>query len=138
MTERRVLRAMWIGVAVQVIGGAVDLHWHATHHEFERASQQVQAHWLAWLGVGIVLVAAASALTRLTAGERRGGYQAVLIGCLLFAAVSVWHFIEHANGADPQVAHVFLYLSYFGIIAAVAWLTLTARRSAARSRASLG
>jgi high-affinity Fe2+/Pb2+ permease len=63
-----------------------------------------------------------------TAAGHRGYWLAVLSGGV-YAIVSVWHFIEHANGNDPQVAHLFLYVGAAGMIAGAVLGLASARRS---------
>jgi hypothetical protein len=125
---RPFLIAIWVGVGVQIAGRILDGIWHATNDEFEAASQQLEAHWLLWLGVIITVVAASLAVARVPAGERNWGYSLLLAGGLLYVPVSIWHFIEHANLNDPQVAHYLLALGQGTMIAgAIAALVLTRR-----------
>jgi hypothetical protein len=126
---KRYLLALWAAVAVQIAGRIVDGIWHANHEEFEGASQQLEAHWLLWLGVVLTLAVAALAATRLPARERNAGYAIILAGGALYVPVSVWHFIEHANLNDPELAHYLLGLGQVAIIAgAVLAAVLTLRR----------
>jgi hypothetical protein len=126
---KRFLAALWVGVAVQVGGRILDGIWHANHDEFEGASQQLEAHWLLWLGVLLTLAVAALAVIRLPASERTAGYSLVLAGGALYVPVSVWHFIEHANLNDPEVAHYFLALGQIAIlVGAVVAAILSLRR----------
>jgi hypothetical protein len=99
------LTAVWIGVVVQIAGRILDGIWHANHEEFEAAAQQLEAHWLLWLGIVITLAAAILAVTRLPVSERNPGYGLTVAGGALYVPVSVWHFVEHANYNDPEVAH---------------------------------
>jgi hypothetical protein len=103
------LRALWIGALLFVTGIVLDLRWHLEHDEFEGVSQQFEAHWLLWLGVLATLVVAYVGVRRvdIPSLERRG-YAFVLGSGLAYTAVAVWHFIEHANHQDPEVAHVLL------------------------------
>jgi hypothetical protein len=124
------LLALWAGVVIQVAGRILDGVWHANHDEFEGASQQLQAHWLLWLGILLTLAVAALAIVRLPAGERNGGFTIVLAGGALYLPVSVWHFVEHANHNDPELAHYLLALGQVAIIGgAVAAAVLTRRRA---------
>jgi hypothetical protein len=52
------------GVALFVLGRLIDLWGHATHPEFETASDQLRAHAVVWAGALVMLWAAALALTR--------------------------------------------------------------------------
>ncbi len=133
MSVRRhpLLTAVWIGVVVQIGGRILDGIWHANHDEFEAASQQLEAHWLLWLGVAITLVAAALALVRLPQSERNGGYSVILAGGALYVPVAIWHFVEHANHSDPELAHYLLAVGQVLILAgALAAAVLTRRRHA--------
>jgi FtsH-binding integral membrane protein len=107
------------GLVIFLAGIARDLQWHATHdtqREFETAAKQVEVHWLLWVGVTLVLVACWMALTRSPANGARRGYLLTAASGTVYTVVSVWHFIEHANGADPQVAHAFLYAASVGLV----------------------
>jgi hypothetical protein len=124
---RPYLLAAWIGIAVQIGGRILDARWHATHDEFEAASQQLEAHWLLWLGVLVTLVAAGLALARLTA-EERPGFSLLFGFTAIYVAISVWHFIEHANHNDPTLPHVLLAIGAIGMLVGVVLATLRARR----------
>ncbi len=116
---------MWIAVAVMLLGRALDLQWHATHDEFEGASEQLQAHWLLWLGVLFVLAVAA-------VGVREGiggiGFRLTLLSAAVYVPVATWHFIEHANGTDPELAHVLLAITTLGVVAGVIVASVEAAR----------
>jgi uncharacterized membrane protein YeaQ/YmgE (transglycosylase-associated protein family) len=115
------LRLLLLATAVAIAGRLLDARWHATHDEFEGASEQLEAHWLAWLGVAAMIGAAAYAVRH---EGRRAGYVLVLLGGAVYATVGTWHFIAHANGEDPEVAHVFLVLANLllltGVVVALA------------------
>lgn len=117
------------GVALFVLGRLIDLWWHATHPEFETASDQVRAHAVVWAGAVVMLWAAALALIR---GSREGGFVAVAVGGLGYAAVAVWHFIEHANGRDPDLPHLLLLITNLVMFAGAAWVWLTRYRLSRR------
>jgi predicted membrane channel-forming protein YqfA (hemolysin III family) len=119
VVARRMNLAFAAGLVVFIAGIARDLQWHATHDtqkEFETASKQVEVHWLLWLGALTILIVSAEALRRSTSGHSRN-IRVAFGSAVVYACVSVWHFIEHANGNDPQVAHLFLYAAAIGIIA---------------------
>jgi hypothetical protein len=86
-------------------------------------------HWLLWIGALTVLVTSYLVIARSgTAGRDR--YQLIaFLSAALYAAVSVWHFVEHAKGNDPQVAHIFLYIGAVGIAAGCGLALWTASRS---------
>ncbi len=127
-TERRVLTAVWVGLGLWFAGRLVDARWHATHDEFEGTSQQIEAHWLAWLGVAVTLVVAVAGARRFAALRRSGGVRTLVAAGALYAVVGIWHFIEHANGSDPEVAHVLLALANAGMVIGAIVLTLSLRR----------
>ena len=113
---RRLDLALGIALLVFLAGVARDLQWHATHDtqaEFETASKQVEVHAILWLGALAMLIVSILALRRAGASSSVG-YRITLISAVAYAAIAVWHFIEHANGNDPQVAHVFVYASQLG------------------------
>jgi drug/metabolite transporter (DMT)-like permease len=114
-----------VGVAVFVAGRLIDLAWHATHPEFETAADQVRAHAVVWLGALLVLAAALVVVVR---GVPERGYVLVLIGAAGYAAVAVWHLIEHAQGRDPDLPHILLLVTNIAIFAGAAWVGLTAWR----------
>src|SRR4051794_2247146 len=108
MPRRNLRIALGAGLVVFLAGTARDLQWHATHdttQQFETASKQVEVHWILWLGALIIVVAAGLALRQVDQPGERGGYLLAFSAGLAYAVVSVWHFIEHADGADPQLAH---------------------------------
>lgn len=110
-------RAIWIGIAVQLAGRIVDGRWHATHDEFEGAAQQLEAHWLVWIGVLVTLIAAGSAMRRLAAEERNAGYPLVFWGAVLYVGVAAWHFLEHVAHNDPALPHILLVVTTVMMIA---------------------
>ena len=119
MTPSRIRVALAVGLLVFIAGGIRDTAWHATHDtqkEFETAATQAAVHWLLWAGALMLIVAAWLALREPGAGRQRTGARVALASGAAYAAVSVWHFIEHANGSDPNVAHVFLDLATAGLI----------------------
>jgi hypothetical protein len=95
--------------------------------EFETASKQAEVHWLLWLGALMVLAVTLLTLSRSPFPTRNRGYRLTFASTVLFAIVSVLHFIEHANGTDPELARIFLYGTSFAILAG-ATLTLIAGR----------
>jgi hypothetical protein len=114
-----------------VAGIARDLVWHATHNtqrEFETASKQVEVHWLLWLGVLVIVTTIGLTLARSEQTGLRRGYLIALVSGLLYVGVSVWHFVEHANGNDPQLAHLFLYAGAAGILTGGIAMLFDARR----------
>lgn len=125
----RFLQAVWVGIAVQIAGRILDARWHLTHDEFEATSQQFEAHWLLWLGVAITLVASGLALARLSRAERNSGFAVLFASCVFYSGIAIWHFIEHANHNDPDVAHVLLAIGQIAMIAGAIVTTVQARRT---------
>src|SRR5688500_14495265 len=107
MREKPAL-ALVAAVGVVIVGRLVDLQWHLTHDEFEGVSEQFRAHTVVWIGVLCVLGVTVFAIRR---GVRIPGIRLSLAGALLYVPVAIWHFIEHANGADPEIAHVMLAIA---------------------------
>jgi hypothetical protein len=132
------LRALWIAVAVQLAGRLLDLRWHLTHDEFEGTSEQLEAHWLLWLGV-LATIAVAAVVS--SDSERPAGWSGYLItlfsGCL-YVPVAVWHFIEHANGADPELAHVLLAVAGIGMVVGAILATVVVWRGRRRASGTPG
>jgi 4-hydroxybenzoate polyprenyltransferase len=115
---RRIDLALGISVLVFLAGIVRDLQWHATHdtqREFETASKQVEVHAILWLGALAILVVSALALKRAQT-RSTPGYRITFISAVAYAGISIWHFIEHANGNDPELAHLFLYASSLAIV----------------------
>lgn len=124
----RLFQALWAGVALQLAGQAIDINWHSTHEEFETAPDQLQAHWLLWLGTALTLAAALVAARR-TAPKRNPGLDTTLAAGTVYVLVSIWHFVAHASGSDPELAHVLLVVTKLGILGGVLWATLLWRRA---------
>jgi hypothetical protein len=113
MVRANPAKALWIAVAVLIAGRLVDLQWHLTHDEFEGASEQIRAHFLAWIGVLLVLGVTAVAICERVRGL---GYRLALGGAGVYAFAAVWHFVEHANGNDPELAHVLVSFANLAMI----------------------
>jgi len=112
---RRLRRITLSGAVLLTAGRGLDLWWHATNDEFETGSDQLQAHWLAWLGALVMLGAAVVAARRPV--YRSPGFIVLLTSGLLYAAVAVWHFWLHQQLRDPDLPHVLLALSQLGLYA---------------------
>ena len=138
MITSRPLRALWIALSLQLIGRLLDLRWHLTHDEFEGTSQQLEAHWLLWLGVVATIGAAAVAASAPERPAGWSGYVVTLLSGALYVPISVWHFIEHANDADPELAHVLLAVAQIGMVTGVIVATVIARRERGPAAGSPG
>jgi len=103
---------------VFIAGRIVDAVWHATHEEFETATDQVQAHTVVWVGTLILLAAGAVALAR---GTRSTGYTVVLIGAVSYLGIAAWHFWEHSQLRDPDLPHLLLVVTTVILFAGVVW-----------------
>lgn len=103
----RYVKVLLVGVAVQIVGRAIDGWWHATHEEFETAGDQLQAHAVLWIGVVTTLAVSAIAVRQLS-GRVQRSYLALLVISVGYSIAAIWHFVEHANGADPAAAHIVL------------------------------
>jgi hypothetical protein len=57
------------------------------------------------------------------------GYRVTLFSGLGYSAVAVWHFVEHANHNDPELAHVLLALGQAGMIAGIVLAFILTRRA---------
>jgi hypothetical protein len=56
------------------------------------------------------------------------GYRVTLFSGLVYTPVAVWHFIEHANKNDPEIAHVLLALGQAGMLAGIVLVFVLSRR----------
>jgi hypothetical protein len=132
-TERRIVTGLWAGLAVWFAGRLVDARWHSEHDEFEGASQQLEAHWLAWLGVLVTVALAIWGARHFGELRRSLGLRILIAGGALYALVAVWHFIEHAGGSDPEAAHVLLVLANAALLVGAVVATASLRRGRERS-----
>jgi cytochrome bd-type quinol oxidase subunit 2 len=121
----RLAAALWIGFGASIAGRLLDLQWHVTHDEFETAGDQVRAHWLAWLGAVVLLVAVAVALSQRRASP---ALTALFVGTAGYAVVSVWHFYEHSQHRDPDLPHVLLAVTLIAMLVGAPLAALTLRR----------
>lgn len=118
---RRLRLTVVLGAVVLTAGRLLDLRWHATHDEFETGRDQLQAHWLAWIGALLLLAAAAVAVRR--PAYRSPGFVVLLVSASMYAAVAVWHFWLHQQLRDPDLPHVLLAVSQLGLYIGSAMVT---------------
>lgn len=124
----RLSLALWIGFGVSIAGRLLDLRWHVTHDEFETARDQLQAHWLAWLGALVLLVAAGIAITH---REASPALSAVFVAAAGYTVVAVWHFYEHSRHRDPDLPHALLAVTLIVMLLAAPLAALALRRQPA-------
>jgi hypothetical protein len=124
----RQLEALWVAVLVQVLGRIGDGIWHLNHADFEGAANQLEAHFVLWVGMLMTLAAAGWALRTNGASERKAGYLVTFVAALLYVPTAIWHFIGHANGEELDVAHVLLAVTQVATIVGAIMATAGARR----------
>lgn len=110
---RRIRILTLVGAGALTVGRGADLWWHATHDEFETGADQLQAHWLPWLGALIMFATALVAIRQ--PSLRSPGFAVVLGSASLYAALAVWHFWLHQQLRDPDLPHVLLAVSQLGL-----------------------
>lgn len=132
-----VVRWLWASGALAVAGLAYDLRWHAAHEHFETGADQVEAHWLSWLGLALVLVVSVTAVVRLPSAATPWGLMLTAGAASVRALVTVWHFWEHLNERDPDLPHVLLAVSEVAVLLGIAALTVHVRRGERRRVADL-
>lgn len=123
-----VVRSLWVGAALVLAGLLYDLRWHAAHDHFETAGDQVEAHWLSWLGLAVVLVLSLTATVRLPAAARPSGLVLTAAAASARAVVTAWHYWEHLNERDPDLSHVLLALSEVAVFVGIVLLSVQVRR----------
>jgi hypothetical protein len=130
------VRVMWAVIGVHIAGRALDLWWHATHTEFETATDQLQAHWLVWLSVLAAIIVSALAMRET---PLKSPFLALLLANAFYVPVAVWHFWEHYHLRDPDTPHVLLVLAELLVFGSAIWVGVQARRvQQAGSRGSEG
>jgi hypothetical protein len=129
VTRRRILTGLWAGLVVSIAGRLLDLRWHATHDEFETGTDQLQAHWLAWLGALVLLVAAAAAW-RGREQLRNPATAATLAGAIGYGLVAARHFWEHSQHREATLTHLLLVVTQVAMFAGVVSALLLARTQA--------
>ena len=120
--EKQLPRLLWGAFAIQVAGRLLDFWWHATHEEFETGGDQLQAHWLVWMGTILVLAVGVRALRDGVTGAERGGYLTVVVANGLYVPIAVAHFIQHMDHQEVDWAHA--GLSITNVVAALGVLYL--------------
>jgi hypothetical protein len=126
----RQLEALWVAILVQVLGRIGDGIWHLNHDDFEGPANQLEAHFVLWVGMLMTLAAAGWALRTDRAPERRTGYLVTFVAALLYVPAAIWHFIGHANGEELDIAHVVLAVTQVATIVGAIMTTLRTRRLA--------
>lgn len=121
--------ALWAAFSVQVAGRLIDLQWHRTHDEFETGSDQIQAHWLVWLGTILVAAVCVIALRVGPGRAERIGYQVTLIANALYALVAVVHFIQHLDHQEVDWTHVALAVTNAVAVIGVVGITIARLKS---------
>jgi hypothetical protein len=116
---------MWAVIVVHVAGRALDFWWHATHSEFETATDQLQAHWLLWLSIVAAIFVSVLAIreTPLLAP-----FLALLLANAAYVPIATWHFWEHFRHRDPDTPHVLLAVAEVLIFASAIWVGVRAGR----------
>lgn len=114
---QRLLRLLWGAFAVQVAGRLLDFWWHATHEEFETGRDQLQAHWLVWIGTVLVLMVGGRALRTGVRRPERVGYLTVVVANALYVPISGVHLIQHMNHQEVDWAHAGLGIT--NVVAAI-------------------
>jgi hypothetical protein len=77
---------------LNLLGYVVDSRWHAAHgSSFQSTWDQVEAHWLFWLGAEITIAVCLGVLMR---GDVKGdrGYLFVLVAGAVSVPASIWTF----------------------------------------------
>ena len=125
---RTTLHLLWAAFAVQVAGRLLDLWWHATHEGFETGRDQLQAHWLVWLGTILVLVVAGRALMAGMKGSVRVGYLAVVAANAAYIPIAVAHFLQHLDHREVDWAHAGLGITNLVAAGGVLYVAYASRR----------
>jgi len=130
-------RLLAFGVATFVAGRLLDAWWHTGHDEFETGADQIQAHWLAWLGTLLIMAAAAQGVR-----ERRSpGYALTLAGALGYAVVAAWHYYEHTERREVDLTHLLLVVANVVVLLGIVWVATDSRvprRASDRSTPTAG
>jgi hypothetical protein len=132
------LQLLWGAFAVQVAGRLLDFWWHATHDEFETGADQLQAHWLVWIGTILVLTVGIRALRGGARGSQRSGYQILVVANGLYVPIAVAHYIQHLNRQEVDWAHIGLGLTNVVAALGVLYVTFSALRERKLGGSSTG
>ncbi len=131
------LQLLWGAFAVQVAGRLLDFWWHATHDEFETGGDQLQAHWLVWIGTILVLIVGVRALQGDVVGPQRLGYLTVVAANGLYVPIAVAHFIQHLDRQEVDWAHMGLGITNLVAALGVLYVTFIVLRERQRTGASI-
>jgi len=122
-SEKDLVIALWAAFVVQIVGRLLDLQWHRTHDEFETGTDQLEAHWLVWLGTVFVIAVTITALRIVEHGQQKRGYATALLANALYAVAALIHFVQHMNHSEVDWTHVSLAVTNLGAVVGVVWVT---------------
>ena len=124
------LQFLWVAFAVQVAGRLLDFWWHATHEGFETGRDQVQAHWLVWLGTVLVLLVSGRALMAGVEDPVRVGYLVVVAANAAYIPIAVAHYLQHLDHREVDWAHAGLGITNLIAAIGVLYVAYASRRQA--------
>lgn len=128
--EPRLFRILVVAFAIQVAGRLLDFWWHTGHEEFESARDQIQAHWVVWLGTILVLGVSGVAVPAAGSSNERWGYWAAIVGNAVYIPIATAHFIQHLNLEEVDWAHIALAIA--NVVAFVGVLSVIVARISRR------
>jgi hypothetical protein len=120
---RRLFVALLAAFPVQVGGRLLDLRWHQTHSDFETGRDQLQAHWLVWLGTLMVIGVALMAMRLKPTGLVHRAYQITLWANALYVVVAVIHFFQHLDHQEVDWAHAGLAVTNIAAATGIVMVT---------------
>lgn len=117
MAGRATVRAAVIGAGVLTAAGvARDLRWHAVHGSAAGAGDVAAGHWLLWLGLVALLLAALLA-GRVSHWRLAPGL--LLTAAALGAAIEAAHLWAHEAGLDVPLLHTLMFVDKPALVLAV-------------------
>jgi hypothetical protein len=117
------LRPLWLAFGIQIAGRLLDFWWHGTHDGFETGGDQLQAHWLVWIGTILVLIVGLRAPRQGVQGQVRSGFLVVVWANALYIPIAVAHFIQHMNHQEVDWAHLGLAITNIASAIGVLYVT---------------